>query len=172
MPDIGYGADGAWKTTHVGSSAWPDAPTDLAVTPSTDSPVVHLAWTGASGAVHYTVESQDEDGDGEWTIVDDDVSATTYDATVPGCGRSYAFQVAAVGANGGVSPFSDATDFVTTDNEAPTISNISAGGPVTGTSATLTATVSDDGGLTETLTYSWSVTPPSGGDAWFGRWKG
>ena len=91
-------------------------------------------------------------------------------ATVPGCGRSYAFRVAAVDANGHESAFSDPSPVVQTYNDPPVVSISAGSGNVTGTSVGLTASVSDDGlndGLTETLTYAWSVTPPSGGDAWF-----
>ena len=152
------------------------APSELEATPSTNSPVVHLTWTGATGAVHYIVDSQDESSDGEWvTVLPGKLSfASPSDpacyATVPGCGRSYAFRVAAVDANGHESAFSDPSPVVQTYNDPPVVSISAGSGNVTGTSVGLTASVSDDGlndGFTETLTYAWSVTPPSGGDAWF-----
>ena len=103
----------------------------------------------------------------------DFTSATVCNVTVPGCGRSYAFRVFAVDTNGGVSPYSEPTDFVQTENDPPTIDGISTGssystgtGDVTGTSTPLSAAVTYDGD-TNDLTYLWSVAPPSGGDAWF-----
>ena len=103
--------------------------------------------------------------------MDDNVSPSQvpYSATVVAGGNSYSFRVAAANANGW-SPYSDPTPFVQTDNDQPDISSISAdSSPVTGTSAKLSAVVSDDGntGNTDNLTYTWSVTPPSGGDAAF-----
>ena len=154
------------NTAVTAPVAWPNAPTDL-TTNAVSGTEIDLSWTASTGATSYSIEMQ-KDGDDTWSVIGATTAPqTTFAATgLSAGGTDYSFRVAAVN-SAGSSAFATSSD-IPTPNQAPTVATPTPGAnPVTGTSTTLSAVATDDGGEAN-LTYSWSVvSSPAAGDAWF-----
>ena len=83
----------------------PQTSLDLSVTSVTTSEV-SLSWSAVAGATSYIVESTPASSPGDWSILDGDVTTTTYTNSGLSNNTAYDYRVTAVNSNGGESPFS------------------------------------------------------------------